>query len=92
MTELKYVSQEMPLTVSTVSIQIPEDKFCIAEISMDIDKHYMVYAADWNGSIYLKPKCSYSSWEWERIFGFGIGGHGYDAERIVQIKTKATLS
>ena len=92
MTKLKYLSHEVPLTVTTVSIEIPEDEWYMSELFMDIDKFYRVYAAERNGTIYLKPNGHYSSWEWEQIFGFGIGGVGYDAKRIVQIKTKATLT
>jgi hypothetical protein len=86
---------QRPLTVRTVDIDIPNEKWSKVSCNFSHDKDFTFLAAHGYGActgIYLKPHRIYSSREWETIFDFGYGSLDFDGDRIVKIRTEATLS
>ena len=54
-------------------------------------KSYEVYACEKDSEVYIKPSKIYTNREFEELFGFGFGCHGYDENKIVWVKN-ATIS
>ena len=86
---------QRPLTVRTVDIDIPDEKWSEVICGFSHNKDFIFLAARGYGAsagIYLKPHRIYPSREWETIFDFNHGSLDFDENRVVKIKTDATLS
>jgi hypothetical protein len=84
-----------PFTVRTVDIDIPDEKWSEVSCNFAHSKDFTFLAAHGYGAyagIYLKPHRIYPSREWEMIFGFKHCSFDFDEDRVVKIRTDATLS
>ena len=89
---------QRPLTVRTVDINIPDEEWSEVRCYFSINKTFTFLAAKQGVNIYLKPATwhlgdvNHLCWEWEQIFDFNHGSLDFDKDRVVKIKTDATLS
>ena len=83
---------QRPLTVTTVDINIPDEEWSEVRCYFSINKTFTFLAAKRGINIYLKPHTRHPCREWETIFDFNHGSLDFDKDRVVKIKTDATLS
>ena len=83
---------QRPLTVRTVDIDIPDEEWSEVSCYFSINKTFTFLAAKRGINIYLKPHTRHPCWEWETIFDFNHGSLDFDKDRVVKIKTDATLT
>ena len=83
---------QRPLTVRTVVIDIPDEEWSEVRCDFSINKTFTFLAAKQGINIYLKPHTIHPCWEWEQIFDFNHSSLDFDKDRVVRIKTDATLS
>ena len=81
----------LPLTVTTVDMNYPDEKWIPVRCDYSFNKTFTFLAYDSGGFIYLKPDKIYPTREWEDIFDFDFNAVDFDKDRTVRIKSKATL-